>query len=328
MTLILISNDFASENFYFGLQKVKQPLFSKSFKNEFLVQMFVEAIQKVAGFTRAIHSISRNFGSQKVERGAATLFFVNEEGWALTCKHVAQWLTQADSINKRFLQYKTESKTLNTLQRKALAKKLVLDENKTSEMLVTFVDSVDRISNIRFFLHPEYDLALLKFEGFEKILYSGGPVFLQDDQAAQPGQMLCRLGFPFPEFSNFQLNADNDALEWTKVGQARSPRFPIEGMLTRFLGGKNGKIHGIEMSTPGLRGQSGGPLFDTEGRIVGMQSRTKHLHLGFDIEDKEVVAHGKVKKVNDYAFIHLGECVHVSVIKEFMTQNGVKFQAG
>jgi hypothetical protein len=290
--------------------------------------MFVEAIQKVAGFTRAIHSISRNFGSQKVERGAATLFFVNDQGWALTCRHVAQWLTQADVINKRHSHYLTESKNLNTGQKRALAKKLELDENKAAEMRVTFVDCVDQISNIRFFLHPDYDLALLKLEGFEKTMYGEVPVFLEEDQLAQPGQMLCRLGFPFPEFSNFQLNTDLDILEWTQSGQQRSPRFPIEGMLTRFLGDKDGKIHGMEMSTPGLRGQSGGPLFDIAGRIVGMQSRTKHLHLGFDIEEKEVVAHGKVKKVNDYAFIHLGECVHVAVIKEFLRKNKVSFREG
>jgi hypothetical protein len=290
--------------------------------------MFVNSIQKVAGFTRAIHSISRNFGSTKVERGAATLFFVNQEGWALTCKHVAQWLTQADAINKNYAQYHSESKNLNTGKKKALAKKMGLDETKTAEMKVTFVDCVDHISNIRFFLHPEYDLAVLKFEGFQKVSISGNPVFLKEDQSAQPGAMLCRLGFPFPEFSNFRLDAEKDTLEWTKNGQPSSPRFPIEGMLTRFLGDKSGKVYGIEMSTPGLRGQSGGPLFDPEGRIVGMQSRTKHLHLGFDIEEKEVIAHGKVKKVNDYAFIHLGECIHVAVIKEFLRKNEVSFEEG
>ena len=82
------------------------------------------------------------------------------------------------------------------------------------------------------------------------------------------------------------------------------------------------------MSIPGLRGQSGGPLFDTAGRIVGTQSWTKHLHLGFDIEEKEVVAHGKVKRVDNYAFIHLGECVHVAVIKEFLRKNNVSFRTG
>lgn len=290
--------------------------------------MFVNAIQKVAGFTRAIHSISRNMGGVKVERGAATLFFVNTDGWALTCKHVAQWLSQADAINKKYAQYQADSKDLNTGQKKALAKRMGLEESKVAEMKVTFVDCVDKIQNIRFLLHPEYDLALLKFEGFEKVSTSGNPIFLKEDQSAQPGAMLCRLGFPFPEFSNFQLNQEKDTLEWTKTGQPRSPRFPIEGMLTRFLGDKSGKVYGIEMSTPGLRGQSGGPLFDPEGRIVGMQSRTKHLHLGFDIEEKEVMAHGKVKKVNDYAFIHLGECIHVSVIKEFLRKNEVSFDEG
>jgi len=43
-----------------------------------------------------------------------------------------------------------------------------------------------------------------------------------------------------------------------------------------------GEIMGIELSTPGLRGQSGGPLFNSEGIICGMQSSTNHLHLGFE----------------------------------------------
>jgi hypothetical protein len=34
----------------------------------------------------------------------------------------------------------------------------------------------------------------------------------------------------------------------------------------------------LEMSTLGLMGQSGGPLFDTEGKICGMQFATNHLH--------------------------------------------------
>jgi len=33
-------------------------------------------------------------------------------------------------------------------------------------------------------------------------------------------------------------------------------------MVTRFLGDPTQGIYGVEMSTPGLRGQSGGPLFD------------------------------------------------------------------
>ncbi|WP_296702603.1 serine protease [Algoriphagus sp.] len=285
--------------------------------------MFAKAIQEVAGFTRAIHSISRNFDSQQVQRGSATLFFVNEDGYALTCKHVAQWLSQADIINKVYHQYLNDSPTGK--KNKQLAYQLGLKSDKTAEMRVTFVDCVDQIKNIKIHSHPEYDLALIKFEGFNKKLFTNTPRFLKDISSIHPGEMLCRLGFPFPEFSNFHLNLEKNILEWIPKGNARSPRFPIEGMVTRFLGDKNGKVYGIEMSTPGLRGQSGGPLFDSEGRIIGMQSRTKHLHLGFDIEEKSIIAHGKEKKVNDYSFIHLGECIHVSVIKEFLKQHQVNF---
>jgi hypothetical protein len=288
--------------------------------------MFVNAIQEVAGFTRAIHSISRNFGSTQVQKGSATLFFVNQEGYALTCKHVAQWITQADHINHRYANFQSQSKDLGGGQRNALAKKLGFNSDQTGEMRITFVDCVDKISTLKFHLHPTYDLALIKFEGFDKTLFPNTPIFLKDESSIQPGAMLCRLGFPFPEFSNFTLDQNSQTLVWTPEGNARSPRFPFEGMLTRFLGDKTGIIHGMELSTPGLRGQSGGPLFDAQGRILGMQSRTKHLHLGFDIEEKAIIAHGKAKKVNDYAFIHLGECIHVSVIKEFMTQHGVSFQ--
>lgn len=290
--------------------------------------MFVDAINEVAGYTRAIHSISRNFGSSQIQKGSATLFFVNQEGYALTCKHVAQWITQADQINHRYANFQTQAKELGGNQRNALAKKLGLTAEQTGEMRITFVDCVDKISNLKFHLHPIYDLALIKFEGFDKTLFANTPVFQKDETAIQPGAMLCRLGFPFPEFTNFCLDQGSQTLVWTKEGNARSPRFPIEGMLTRFLGDSAGKIHGMELSTPGLRGQSGGPLFDASGKIYGMQSRTKHLHLGFDIEDKDIIAHGKAKKVNDYAFIHLGECIHVSVIKEFMRANGVSFEEG
>jgi hypothetical protein len=37
----------------------------------------------------------------------------------------------------------------------------------------------------------------------------------------------------------------------------------------------------VEMSSPGLRGQSGGPRFDVNGMVWGLQSRTQHLALGF-----------------------------------------------
>ena len=87
----------------------------------------------------------------------------------------------------------------------------------------------------------------------------------------------------------------------------------------------NGIITGIELSTPGLRGQSGGPLFDQKGVVYGMQSSTYHVHLGFDIKDKEIRENGRAKKVSNHPFLYLGRCVHVDVIKAFLKEKSTKF---
>ena len=291
--------------------------------------MFVNAIERAAEFTRPIHTISRAYGEDRITPGAATVFIVNEEGYALTCKHVVAFLMQAERINSSYRAFKSELAKSNTgnKERQELEAKYELSEGRTIQLKNTFVDCVDTLSGFSHYLHPEYDLAIIKFNDFNKLYCNRFPVFKKAGTELKQGKFLCRLGFPFPEFTNFKLNADNDEIEWTKEGAQASPRFPTEGMVTRFTG-SNGVIHGLELSTPGLRGQSGGPLFDENGIICGMQSKTKHLHLGFDVEDKEISVNGNKKRVNDYSFIHLGECVHVDVMKDFMRLHNVRFQEG
>jgi hypothetical protein len=64
--------------------------------------MFQAAIEKVAAFTRPIHTILRTYGGKQIIPGAATLFFVNEEGYAVTCKHVIQLLAASDKLTKNY----------------------------------------------------------------------------------------------------------------------------------------------------------------------------------------------------------------------------------
>ena len=178
--------------------------------------------------------------------------------------------------------------------------------------------------NYRWISHPQYDLSIIVFENFKNPAYQSHALFLKDSSTLKQGKYLCRLGFPFPEFTNYQYNESNDFIEWTNEGQKESPRFPIEGMLTRHLA-DNEKIYGIELSTAGLRGQSGGPLFNDQNLICGMQSSTSHLHLGFDMKNMEHKIGGKNIKVNNQPFLHVGHCVHVDVIKDFLTSNNIKF---
>jgi hypothetical protein len=292
--------------------------------------MFVKAIQKAAQFTRPLHTISRNFDSQKIIPGAATLFFINEEGYAITAKHVAELLNQSEQIAQNYQAYSDEKSKLSLDnsgidQSKALQTKYKILEHSTIQIKNSFIDCVDKMTGFTTHLHSKYDLAILKFEGFNSLHCKEFAIFKKDTSQIQPGKFLCRLGFPFPEFTNYKYNEESDQIEWTQEGIKTSPRFPIEGMVTRFTGDVKGVINGIEMSTPGLRGQSGGPLFDENGLVCGMQSRTNHLHLGFDIENKEIMSKGQNKLVNDYSFLHLGICIHVDVIKEFLKEHQVKF---
>ena len=234
-------------------------------------------------------------------------------------------------MNKNFQQFKTERDALTgsggkfKKKLRELEQKYKYTEGVTVQIKNTFMNCVDKMTGFEANLHPTEDVAIIKFQGFESLPYKGYATFLKDSSSIKQGKFLCRLGFPFPEFSNFKYNNDKDDIEWVDEGKKDTPRFPIDGMITRGLVDANGVKKGIEMSTPGLRGQSGSPLFDQSGIVYGMQSSTHHLHLGFDIKDKEIRGGSKIKKVSNHPFLHLGNCVHVDVIKSFLKEKEIKY---
>jgi len=291
--------------------------------------MFLKPIENTSGFTRAIHSITRTYKGKNIIPGSSTLFFVNEDGYAVTCKHVIDLLATSETVNRKYSEFKNERDKLpvdGKLREKL--KRLEIKYEYRDETIIgiknNFMNCVDFMSGFTWHTHPKYDLAILKFNDFNKIAYTDHAVFVKNNSKVQQGKFLCRIGFPFPEFTNFKLNEETDEMDWTQDGIVNSPVFPLEGMITRHLAAE-GKLFGIELSTPGLRGQSGGPLFDEDGFVYGMQFSTKHLHLGFDLEDTEVMINGKLKKINNYSFIHLGQCIHADIIKEFLEEKNVKF---
>ncbi|TWV11088.1 trypsin-like peptidase domain-containing protein [Bacteroidaceae bacterium HV4-6-C5C] len=293
--------------------------------------MFDHAINEVSKFTRPIHSILRNYGSIEIIPSTSTLFFINEEGYALTCKHVVAGLLQpADQVNQIYQCYKQEFSTIpqsgnkKRIAIKNLENKYGYTNETTIQVKNSFINCVDKMLPLSYNLHPIYDLAVIKFNGYSSLLCNEFPVFKKDSSQIKTGEYLCRLGFPFPEFNNYQYNSNLDDIEWLSTGDSSSPIFPIDGMVTRFAA-LDGKISEIEMSSPGLKGQSGGPLFNKEGIVYGMQSSTISLHLGFDIVNKEIAVNNKKKKVSDFSFIHLGRCIHVDVIKDFLKSLNIKF---
>lgn len=293
--------------------------------------MFMKAIETASQFTRPIHTITRVWGTTAVIPGAATLFFVNGDGWALTCKHVAGQLAFADQLLQKFTNFKAERAQLATGKKsrqlvRSLERKYGFSGATPVEMYNNFVNCVEGPLELEAHVHSSVDVSLLKFKNFTRLGASTFPVFARNGQDLKQGKFLCRLGFPFPEFTNFEYDQAADQIRWTTSGRLDTPQFPIEGMVTRHLL-SSGDVVGFELSTPGLRGQSGGPAFDAEGRVWGMQAATNHLDLDFDV-DMDVLRNGQRRRVKDSAFLHVGRCVHVDVLTQFMRDNNVAFQEG
>src|SRR5258706_10534513 len=132
--------------------------------------MFVNSIEEVSKFTRPIHTITRNYNETIVSPGAATLFFVNEEGCAITCKHVIDLIGNRLAINQRYEKFKTERSTIGKNNKysqriKALEATYNYKPDAVIQIKELFVAVTGEHSiNYRWIIHPVYDLAILIFE--------------------------------------------------------------------------------------------------------------------------------------------------------------------
>lgn len=107
--------------------------------------MFVNAIEIVGQFTRPIHTISRFYGSDLIHPGAATLFFVNSEGWALTCRHVVELIIAGNNIYSTYQSFLNERKEMRGKKKDKQIKRELETKYKYSK--TSLVDLQNRFFN-------------------------------------------------------------------------------------------------------------------------------------------------------------------------------------
>lgn len=271
--------------------------------------MFSRAYETASQFTQPV-LISHRFFNGTIESGLGSFIIINEEGWILTAAHIVEPLFVFQQHAKEIQAHRDNRQT---------------PSNPRWITNLSHWWGKDNHRIRQFHVFKENDIAIGRIENYDPTFCNGYPVF-RKPESISPGTSVCKLGFPFFNVkANF--NEQTSAFHFDR-SIFPIPRFPIDGLLTRNLLGKRSDVHNlnvkfIETSSPGLRGQSGGPIFDTEGRIVGIQSHTRHLPLGFSPKIKK----GE-QEVEENQFLNVGIGAHVESILAFMNKYGLKYETG
>src|SRR5207245_10050878 len=126
------------------------------------------------------------------------------------------------------------------------------------------------------------DLAVGRLEPFDPREVGTYPTFGNSARPLLPGTALRRRGFRVPAIGAAFVEATGQFQ--LAEGTLPLPLFPLDGIHTRLYNVVDPASHRqasfLEVSTPGLSGQSGGPVFDSDGVVWGIQSRTVQLPLG------------------------------------------------
>lgn len=291
--------------------------------------MFEDAIKNANTYVRCINTIQRNYKSKEIRPLSSTLVFVNDEGCAICSKQTADMLIAGDRIFRNYHAFKEEKKTLHDdyryeMELEELEEKYQLKEDRICDIKNTFVGCFKRFEGFEIIKHPKYDLALIKFTNGQEKQYSGHAVFAKKGGLLPPGKMLCRVGFPFPEFSNFKYDEEKDEAMWTAEGNLMSPYFPQEGMVSRNVVDE-GKPFAFELSTPSYNGMHGGPVFDEYGVVYGLQSQNAIIPNASVPIPYSVDVNGQHLQLATSPYALLSRAISVDTIKAFLTENKVKY---
>ena len=287
--------------------------------------MFSVACGVARNFTRPV-IISTRFENGKVNSGLATFVVVNKEGWIVTAAHVLTAMKASQDHVRQKAQYEAEvAKIRNDPNLSVKQKNRSLEKSKPNPQWIINQSlwwSQDPARAAQFFVDPLADIAIAQLQNLDTSGIAVFPTFNTSVADPAPGSSLCRLGFPFVEIAAIF----NEAKGTFEMRNFRlPPMFPNDGIHTRIQifvdANSNRSVKFIETSTPGLRGQSGGPLFDSTGKVWGIQSRTQHLALGFSPKTKDASG----KEVVEHQFMNVGLATHVHHVTELFKQHGVSY---
>ena len=288
--------------------------------------MFSSAYEIARKFTQP-RIIAFRFYDGTVESGLGSFVVINDEGWIVTAAHNLEVSFAYTQHQKELKEYEekiekiNQNNSLKASQKASMIKKLKPNGKWITDFMIWF--GCDGVGTQESYIYGENDVAFIRIDKNHLQGFSDLPKF-RNPKDFKPGTSLCKLGFPFcPVNATFNLQSKQFEFPPTLLPV---PMFPIEGIYTRNLNGgktKDGKldIEYLETSSPGLKGQSGGPIFDQQGAVLAIQSKNVTIPLGF----KGEVEVNK-KKIEENQFINVGIGVHGKTLTDLMKLHKIPYQ--
>ncbi|MCL2712439.1 MAG: trypsin-like peptidase domain-containing protein [Methanomassiliicoccaceae archaeon] len=279
--------------------------------------MFGDACEKAMRFTRPVITSTREYdGTVKCSCGA--FIVLNDDGWILTAGHIFDSFVAHKEHGKKIKEIEEQNSHKGISDRNR--PKLKIDPSWLTNH--SFWWGWDGVRLNEVFVDRKIDIAVGRLQPFDRKWITEYPT-IKDPLKMRPGTSLCKLGFPFSQINaTFDEKANNFRLADKTLPL---PLFPLEGMHTRnIMHGKSMDntidILYVETSSPGLRGQSGGPIFDKDCNICGIQLRTNHMPLDFKAE-----ATVDGRKVVENQFLNLGVGLHAKTIVDVLRKRNIEF---
>ncbi|MGH7582348.1 MAG: hypothetical protein ACREL5_03875 [Gemmatimonadales bacterium] len=173
------------------------------------------------------------------------------------------------------------------------------------------------------YIITDVDLMLGRLDNFDPASVGEYPIFKDPASPIRQGTSLCRLGYPFP---HIQVDFDAAANRFDFKAIALQS-FAIDGILTRQMEvGTNAagyKHVWLETSSPGLKGQSGGPIIDVDGTVWSVQAHTDSMSLDFD----PAVPNDRTGR-KEHQFLNVGRGAHPATIVGLLNEKHVSHVLG
>ncbi len=214
---------------------------------------------------------------------------LNEDGWVLTAAHIVEQIRSV--VDSGILETSNKKKPIVVTQYSFL----IGHRNSPFERGISRVDTDIGVLKVQDFV-PESDRV------YPRLRSTG----------VEPGELLCRIGFPFvADIQSIQI-AWSEEDGFTAPNLLPVPAFVNEALVSRILRIHSDGDEWIETSSPGLPGQSGGPLADEDGLICGIQVNTHLYPLGFPNKWRNQV-------------LNVGRAVEIKTVRQFLDANRIKY---